>query len=93
MPLITTDAAPMNEHEPLAVVPCTPEVVRLGPDFLTAAALIDPLDLANTLRSVHRCDIGNQSLSARQFVESEHSWKTAVPEILRLVGTARKSVG
>ena len=93
MPLITTDAAPMNEHRALAVVPCTPEAVQLGPGHFTSAAVIDPADLADVLRSVYRRRIASHSSAARHFVESEHAWKTAAPEILRLVGTARKPVG
>ncbi|WP_218575174.1 glycosyltransferase [Limnoglobus roseus] len=93
LPLITTDAAPMNEHRPLAVIPCTSEAVQLGPDLFTSAAVIDPVDLADVLRSVHRQNIASHSSAARHFVESEHAWKTAAPEILRFVGTSRKPVG
>jgi hypothetical protein len=81
MPLITTDAAPMNEHQPLAVIPAEMEAVRLSPELCIPAARIEPQDLAFVLRSVYGRRIGSHSRRARGFVEREHSWQIAGPMI------------
>jgi glycosyltransferase involved in cell wall biosynthesis len=81
MPLITTDAPPMNEHQPLAVVPAETEAVSLSPELCIPAARIQPHDLAAVLRSVHGRRIGWSSRRARRFVERHHSWVGARPRL------------
>lgn len=77
LPLITTDAPPMNEHRPLAVVPAELEAVSLPGKLCIPSARIEPRDLAAVLKSVHGRRIGWASRRARRFVERHHSWKAA----------------
>jgi len=78
MPLITTGAAPMDEHNPIGVIP----VKRHEPVWLSASRCIPsqvmaPRDLAAALASVYSTNISAASLSARKFIVSEHGWPAA----------------
>jgi glycosyltransferase involved in cell wall biosynthesis len=77
MPLVTTDAPPMNEHRPLARIRASQETVLLAESHRITAALIQPDDLAATLRSLHSRSIAAASRRARRFVEREHGWDRA----------------
>lgn len=79
MPLVTTDAAPMNEFRPLRTVPARLiEPVRVyGPDPILSHA-VSPEDLAATLRQLIGTDLSEASRAARRFVEEQHSWAQAV---------------
>lgn len=78
MPLITTDAPPMNEHNPFRTIRvCKTEDVLLGGDYPVPSQLMDPRDLAATLEAVFETDIHDASRQARRFVESEHNWASA----------------
>jgi len=81
MPLITTNAAPMNEHHPLAVVRAQLQTVQLTPELRIPAAGIQPEDLATVLRTYFGRPIGSWSRRARRFVEREHSWNVAGPKL------------
>jgi hypothetical protein len=85
MPLITTDAPPMNEHRPLALIPATVHPAFLRPEQYIFAARIDPSELAATMRAVHDRRIGSASRLARRFIECEHSWAVARPRILKAI--------
>ena len=85
MPLITTGAPPMNEHQPLAVVPAIQEAVYLEREFCVPAARIQPEALAGILQLWHGRRIGRYSSRARRFVERRHSWRVAQPRILRVL--------
>jgi hypothetical protein len=84
LPLVTTDAPPMNEHRPLRAVHARETellaVVRGHP--LTAHNL-GPSDLAATLAGLYRTNITSASESARSFIEREHSWEKALPLLIR----------
>jgi hypothetical protein len=82
MPLITTDAPPMNEHCPWALIPAKVEPAFLRPQQCIVGARIDPHHLAASLRAVHGRRIGRASRSARRFIEREHSWRVALPKFL-----------
>jgi len=77
MPLVTSDAPPMNEHQPLARIPAAQEAVLIDGRHCITAALIRPDDLAATLRSLHGQSIASASRRARRFVEREHAWHRA----------------
>ena len=88
MPLVTTDAPPMNEYRPLAAVPVSgTEVVLLCQDQPISSQLMKAEDLAETLDRIFGTDISEASLRARQFIERERSWtrwKSALDEMLQV---------
>ena len=74
MPLITTDAGPMNEYDPFAVIRATPRrTTVLRP---TTAYDADPAHLAETVASLHGRDIAAASIRSREWVDANASWKT-----------------
>ena len=78
MPLVTTDAAPMNEHQPLATRPSArTETISIHRNFPLAAHLPDPDDLVRVLRGLVGTDVREASRAARSFVERRHSWESA----------------
>jgi len=78
MPLVTTDAPPMNEYNPFRTVCVTDsEIVTLCGNHPFPTQNISPHDLAETLSSIHGKKIGAASEQARRFVEQDHSWKQA----------------
>jgi hypothetical protein len=86
LPLITTDAAPMNEYEPLLRLPARTRQVRLfGPRWIDAHE-ITPADLAAAMQNLHGRDIHGESHAARAFIEVRHSWAVAGPVLNRLLG-------
>ena len=85
MPLITTNAPPMSEHHPLALIPAEIVASRLTQNLVIPAAHIQPDDLAAVLRSANGRRIGSQSRQARLFIEREHNWTTARSKILESI--------
>lgn len=83
LPLVTTDAPPMNEHNPLAVLAASAAPARLCGSHATTVHEADPNDLARVLRHLHGTDISAASRAARRFVETEHSWTTAARVLRR----------
>lgn len=82
MPLVTTDAAPMNEYQPLATVPVArTETISIYRNYPLAAQLPDPDELVRILRSLVGTDVREASRAARSFVERRHSWEAAGPLI------------
>ncbi|WP_435018627.1 glycosyltransferase [Tundrisphaera sp. TA3] len=78
MPLVTTDAPPMNEQHPWAAIPVAgTEVVRCAHDLPITSQLIDPEALARLLCDRMGADISGASRAARAFIEREHSWGRA----------------
>jgi glycosyltransferase involved in cell wall biosynthesis len=77
VPLITTDAPPMNEHNPLAVVPVAErEVLELWPRRWVATPRLNVDDVVRVLLTWYGRDISEYSRNARTFVEQTHSWAT-----------------
>jgi len=84
LPLVTTDAPPMNEYYPLrAVRAMRTELVSALSNHVISSHSVAPEDLAATLRSLYRTDIAGASESARSFIEAEHSWEKALPLMIR----------
>ncbi|MCA9137826.1 MAG: glycosyltransferase [Planctomycetales bacterium] len=78
MPLVTTDAAPMNEHQPLVAMPVRGrESVQLVGRAWFESCQVDPADLAGAMRQLKGKDIGRESQKARQFIEQSHCWDSA----------------
>ncbi len=85
LPLITTDAAPMNEHNPWRVVPAAATRARLGEHRTIPVHEVDPGELIRTLRAVQGASLSQASQAARRFVEEHHSWTAARPRLLSLL--------
>ena len=80
MPLVTTDAPPMNEHEPLATIPVAgTEILQCEGDQPIASQVLDVDDLVRVLDGLLGADIAEASRRARAFIEREHSWGRALP--------------
>jgi glycosyltransferase involved in cell wall biosynthesis len=88
MPLVTTNAPPMNEHQPIAVIPAVEEAAYLTSDLCIPAARIRPEDLAGVLRSLQGRRIFCESGRARRHVLREHNWRVARPKLLQILGSA-----
>lgn len=75
MPLVTTDAAPMNECRPFrAVRAADTEPVFINGEQPVESHLVRPEDLAAVLEEIYETDIRNASERARAYVEQERSW-------------------
>jgi len=84
LPLVTTDAPPMNEYRPLRAVPARKtELVSALPPHVISSHSVAPEDLAAALGSLYRTDVARASEAARSFIEAEHSWPTALPLLIR----------
>jgi len=78
LPLVTTDAPPMNEYQPLRAIPVAgTEVVSVFGNHPITSNNIDPAVLAKILEGLYETDIEDASLQARDFIVREHSWKKA----------------
>lgn len=75
----------MNEHDPLLAVPASATKARLFRHRAIPVHEVDPDDLARVLLNLHGADISEASLTARRYVEAEHSWTVAGPRILDLL--------
>ncbi len=86
MPLLTTDAPPMNEFKPFHVVPVhETDVVSIADFHPLTANFMRPQDLAAALAEIHGADIRESSRAARDFIERERSWDRAVEVFRRLL--------
>jgi Glycosyl transferases group 1 len=84
LPLVTTDAPPMNEHNPLRSLGCVQSRGRVCGVRTIPVHEVDPTSLAHTFQSLYGADITEASLAARRFVESSHSWPAALPRLQSL---------
>jgi hypothetical protein len=88
MPLVTTDAPPMNEHRPLRTIPVAgTEVITLGQQLFLSSQWMNARDLVAVLEGVHGMDLHQASRQARDFVEQEHSWSEARSTLLAKLAT------
>jgi glycosyltransferase involved in cell wall biosynthesis len=81
LPLITTDAPPMNEYHALDRI----AVARREPVTLRRPLEVDipcARSLANLMRKWNGADVSVHSLAARRWVVRHHSWRTKQPMIL-----------
>lgn len=86
MPLISTAAAPMNEHQPFRTVSVAETKAGfLTPQLCIPMALICPGELARVIASVFGTNISRASRNARRFVERHHNWSVAVGRIHELI--------
>jgi glycosyltransferase involved in cell wall biosynthesis len=83
LPLVTTDAPPMNEYRPHSTVrPSRIELVSMLANHVISAHAVAPEDLAGCLSSLYRTDISSASEGARLFIEAEHSWEKSLPGLI-----------
>jgi len=87
MPLVTTDASPMNEVNPWRTFPTSgQEVVDLFGTHISSE-LMTPEAIVDTLRPLVGLDIRRASLDARQLTTTHRHWDTArrliLPELMR----------
>jgi glycosyltransferase involved in cell wall biosynthesis len=87
LPLITTDAPPMNEHRPLRAVPGLSSFVPLAGCRPIRSIEVEPAALARVLVEVHGSNIAEASFEARRFIETEHSWKVRADPLLQTLRT------
>jgi glycosyltransferase involved in cell wall biosynthesis len=86
MPLITTDAPPMNEHNPWATIPVVrAETVIFGEGLPVPWQHMDPRRLAALLEERAGTDISRVSRQAREFIEREHNWASATRALRELL--------
>lgn len=85
LPLVTTDAPPMNEHRPFEVIPASATQARLSRHRTIPIQEVDPGVLAQILLDLHGTEIAEASRAARHYVEAEHSWTIAGPQILDIL--------
>ena len=85
LPLVTTDAPPMNEHRPIRVARSTASRARLFGVRTIPSHEVDPADLARVLTELHGSDIEEASRDARRFVETRHSWASAGARLLQIL--------
>ncbi len=86
MPLISTDAPPMNEHNPWATIPVArAETVIFGEGLPVPWQHIDPERLAALLQEQAGADITQASRQAREFIEREHNWSNASAALRELL--------
>ena len=84
MPLITTDHPPMSEHNPFATIPIDgDELVDISSKICITAPRLQPRDVARVMQRTHNTIIGTASRRAREFIETEHSWRVRGPQIRR----------
>jgi glycosyltransferase involved in cell wall biosynthesis len=79
MPLVTVDAAPMNEYRPLrCVAPSNWEwgYVRWGQPM--RIPVVSPESLAKIVHQLHGSDVGAASEDAHGWIGRERSWEFAV---------------
>jgi glycosyltransferase involved in cell wall biosynthesis len=78
LPLVTTNAPPMNEYEPLRTIPVSgSEIVVVGGGPISSQ-MIDPRDLVDTLLPLLDTDVRAASRQARDYVLKHHSWDAAL---------------
>jgi len=81
LPLVTTDAPPMNEYEPLGTIPVSgSEIVVVGGGPI-ASQMIDPRDVVDTLLPLVDSDIRAASRQARDYLVKHHSWDAAAEQL------------
>jgi glycosyltransferase involved in cell wall biosynthesis len=78
LPLVTTDAPPMNEFAPFrAVAADRVETVYLAGDRPVPSHVVGPDRLAEALGPLVGMDVSEASRAARSFVARSHGWRQA----------------
>lgn len=86
LPLITTNATPMNEFNPIEVVNASLFRGSCFGKTIINGWEPDPRNLASIIRKVNQSDIREKSKAARAYIESTHSWNVIGPKIRDILG-------
>lgn len=83
MPLVTTDAPPMNETNPWRRLPCHPRRVHLSHDYPSFD--VAPKTIAQMMRDSLGADISEASRRAREWVVTHRDWGRQMNTIRALI--------
>jgi glycosyltransferase involved in cell wall biosynthesis len=84
MPLVSTDAAPMNELPLFRAIRCTNRLGKVGGNPIQVS-IPDPSDLARCMKECIGTDITEASIAARMYAERVHSWPPAIEAMNRVL--------
>ena len=84
MPLVSTDAAPMNELPLLRSIRCDHRLGKVGGNPIQVS-IPDSSDLARCMKECIGSDISEASIAARMHAEKVHSWPNAIETMNRLL--------
>ena len=86
IPLITTDRPPMNETNPLAVIPAVDDyVATLGGGQYIPVPHIEAEELITVLQDMHGRLVAGASQQAHHFIEQNHSWRQSAAGICQAI--------
>ena len=84
MPLISTDAAPMNELPLFKAIRCKNRLGKVGGNPIQVS-IPDSSDLARSMKECIGADITEASNASRMYTESNHSWPLAIHSMNRVL--------
>jgi len=84
MPLIATDAAPMNELPLFKAIRCGNRIGKVGGNPIQVS-IPDPSDLVRCMEECIGADLTEASMAARSYVENVHSWPRAIEAMNRVL--------
>lgn len=84
MPLISTDAAPMNELPLFRSIRCTNRIGKVGGNPIPVS-IPDSSDLVRCMKECFETDISEASIVARTYAERVHSWTHAIEAMNRIL--------
>jgi len=87
LPLITTNAPPMNEAAPWRTLPCSPQKVMLSHEY--ASFNVSPEDLARGMEENYGANIEQASQAASQWVREHRDWKVCFDSIYSKITRGR----
>lgn len=84
MPLVSTDASPMNELPLLRSIRCNKRLGKVGGNPIQVS-IPDSSDLVRCMKECIGTDITEASMAARMYAERVHSWPNAIEAMNRLL--------
>jgi hypothetical protein len=84
MPLVSTDAAPMNELPLFRAIRCTNRLGKVGGNPIQVS-IPDSSDLVRCMKECIGTDITEASIAARMHAETVHSWPPAIEAMNRIL--------
>lgn len=84
MPLISTDAAPMNELPLFKSIRCNHRIGKVGGNPIQVS-IPDSSDLVRCMKECIGTDITEASMAARNYAERVHSWPNALEAMNRIL--------